>query len=272
MLRDARRSLSIRLRDIRKDAGLTGKRLAELSGINNARIGRIEHGAATPTEDNVVAWLAACGAEDQQAEIIATLRAVEEAYAEWCTRIRSGMRGAYRPIAAYEGVQTFRIHEPTLITGAFQTPAYARAIVSFWRDFYAAPDDVDAAVAHRMRRAEAILAGRVAAVVGEAALRLRYTSAADHEEQLLRFVELMRRPNVSFGLVPLDVQLPAILSAGFIIYDDRVVYLETPTAEVTVRRPSEVAQYGQLFALLQAQAVYGRDARRVVLEAIGDLG
>ncbi|GGK27140.1 transcriptional regulator [Pilimelia terevasa] len=268
---DARRSLGIRLRDVRKDAGLTGKQLAELSGINNSRISRIEHGGATPTEENVTAWLTACGAQAQHGEIIATLRAVEEAYSEWRTRIRSGMRGAYRPIAIYQDVQAFRIHEPTLIPGAFQTPAYARAIVSFWQDFYAAPDDLDEAVAHRMRRAEAILGRRVAAVVGEAALRLRYTSEDAHEEQLLRLVESMRRPNVSLGLVPLGARLPGILSAGFIMYDDRVVYLETPTAEVAVRRPSEVAQYARLFGLFQAQSLYGRDARRLVLNAIGDL-
>ncbi|WP_425565630.1 Scr1 family TA system antitoxin-like transcriptional regulator [Pilimelia columellifera] len=55
------------------------------------------------------------------------------------------------------------------------------------------------------------------------------------------------------------------------IFDSGSVYLETPTAELKVTRLQEVQQYERLFSLLQAQAVYGRDARRLITKAMDGL-
>jgi hypothetical protein len=50
---------------------------------------------------------------------------------------------------------TFRIHEPIVMPGIFQTEAYYRRILAFWYPFLDAPDDADAVVAaaraHRCR-------------------------------------------------------------------------------------------------------------------------
>lgn len=54
----------------------------------------------------------------------------------------------------------------------------------------------------------------------------------------------------------------------FHIYDDRFVSVELVSAEVSVTQPGEVTQYLETFDRLRAMAVYGADARALILRAI----
>ena len=88
----ARKELGARLRHIRKSAGLTGQALAEATGQHFTRISRIENGAQAPTEKNLRDWCAACDAQDQLPDLIATAQSAESAYLEWARQSRAGMR------------------------------------------------------------------------------------------------------------------------------------------------------------------------------------
>jgi len=52
----AREALGHRLRDLRKDAGLTGRQLALAAGWHNSKVSKIEYGRQTPTEDDIRLW------------------------------------------------------------------------------------------------------------------------------------------------------------------------------------------------------------------------
>ncbi|MGH4002097.1 MAG: helix-turn-helix domain-containing protein, partial [Pseudonocardiaceae bacterium] len=78
----ARKELGARLRQLRKSAELTGQALADATGQHFTRVSRIENGAQGPTERNIRDWCAACGAEDQIPDLIATAQSVETAYLE----------------------------------------------------------------------------------------------------------------------------------------------------------------------------------------------
>jgi hypothetical protein len=64
---------------------------------------------------------------------------------------------------------------------------------------------------------------------------------------------------------------PAVGSAGFWIFDDSLVALDTPTASIEVTRPQEIDQYGRMFGVLAGVAVYGRAAREIVTTVIREL-
>ena len=55
----------------------------------------------------------------------------------------------------------------------------------------------------------------------------------------------------SYRIVPMSVQRHGISAAGFWIFDDRMVHLGIPSAEIKVTRPQEVQLYRRLFAALQ---------------------
>ncbi|MFJ5973957.1 helix-turn-helix domain-containing protein [Streptomyces sp. NPDC093060] len=73
----ARRILADRLREICKDSGLDGKRLATACGWHPSKVSRISTAKTQPSADDIRAWCRACGVEEQTDDLIASLRAVE---------------------------------------------------------------------------------------------------------------------------------------------------------------------------------------------------
>jgi transcriptional regulator with XRE-family HTH domain len=264
----ARRELGLRLRQIRKAAGLTGQELAEATGQHFTRISRIENGAQPPTERNIRDWCAACGTEDQAPDLIASARVTESAYLEWGRQSRAGLKhlGTLHSIATYRRTTSFRIHEPIVLPGIFQTEAYIRRMLAYWYDFLGAPDDTDATIAAKAERTAAALdpAKRISVVLGEQALRTRYGTPAEHAGQLTHILALARLPFVDLAVIPADTQRHAMATIGFWIFDDNAVALETPTAAMKITRPTEVAQYTAMFGHLHDEAIHGHHARQFI--------
>ena len=264
----ARKELGARLRQLRKAAGLTGQALADATGQHFTRISRIENGVQPPTEQNLRDWCTACHAETELADLLATARSVESAYLEWSRQSRAGMRrlGDLHSIATYRRTSTFRIHEPLVLPGIFQTEAYIRRMLGWWYAFLDAPDDADQVVALKAERTAVALssAKRIVVVLGEQALHTRRGTREEHAKQLGHLLGVMRLPFVSVGIIPADAQRDAIATIGFWIFDETAVALETPTAAIKVTRPQEIGRYVALFDQLQRQAVYGPAAQRLI--------
>jgi len=260
--------LGARLRRLRKSAGLTGKAIADATDQHVTRVSRIENGTQPPTERQIRAWCLACSAEDEIPDLIATAQSVESAYLEWARQARAGMRrlGDLHSIATYRRTTTFRIHEPIVLPGIFQTETYVRQMLAFWYGFLDAPDDADATVEMKKERTAVALnpAKRLVVVLGEQALRTRRGSPSDHADQLAHLLSVMRLPFVSVGIIPADVQRHAVATVGFWIFDRNAVALETPTAAIKVTRPQEIARYEAMFDHLRREAVYGHDARQLL--------
>jgi transcriptional regulator with XRE-family HTH domain len=271
----ARKDLGARLRQLRKSAGLTGQAVANATGQHFTRVSRIENGVQAPTEANIRDWCAACGAEDQIPDLIATAQSVESAYLEWARQSRAGMRrlGDLHSIATYERTTTFRIHEPVVLPGIFQTEAYIRQMLAFWYPFLDAPDDADATVAMKAERTAIALSPtkRIAVVLGEQALRTRRGTPSEHADQLAHLLSLMRLPFISVGVIPAGAQRHAIATIGFWIFDNKAVALETPTAAIKVTRPQEIGRYEAMFDQLQKEASYGHDARQLIAKVLATL-
>ena len=273
--REAQRALGARLREIRRDAGLSGRALAAATRQHFTRVSKIEHGVQPPTDKDIRDWCRACDAEEQVPDLIATARVVESAYLEFRRQARAGMKrvvGAHT-LALYERTSQFRIYEHNVIPGLFQTAAYCAAMLSFWIGFLETPADLDAAVAARMERQKVIFeAGkRFAVVLEEQALRTWFGTAGVQAGQLGRLLEMMSVPTVSLGIVPLMTERTGVASAGFWVFDDSLVALETPTASIEVTRPQEVELYARMFEHLRGAAVFGAAARGLIIRALGEL-
>ncbi|HEY1918452.1 MAG TPA: DUF5753 domain-containing protein [Streptosporangiaceae bacterium] len=207
--------------------------------------------------------------------MIATARVVESAYLEFRRQARAGMRrvlGAHT-VSRYARTSMFRIYEHNAIPGLFQTVAYSTAMLSFWIKFLEVPNDIEAAVAARMERRRVLLQGgkQFFVVLEEQALRTWFGDDAVQEEQLAHLLDVMSMPAVSFGINPMMIERTAIGSAGFWIFDNSLVALETPTASLEVTRPQEIELYARMFEHLKAAAVYGPAARTMIIRALGEL-
>ncbi|EFF93252.1 regulatory protein [Streptomyces sp. e14] len=268
---EARERVARRLRDLRADAGLTGTELAVRCGWTHPKTSRLENGRTPPTPDDIRRWCQACDAEDQADDIIAESRDAESAYVEWRRKVRTGLKRLQDSyLQLYQSTELFRIYSPTLVPGLLQTEGYARAVLSATADFLELPDDAEAAAAARVQRSQIIHqpGHRFVMVMEESVLYHQLGDAEAMAAQLGYLLTAGALPLVSLGIIPHSTPRGLWPQELFHVYDDQLVSVELMAARVRITQPSEVALYLKAFEQLRAMAVYGADARALVLRAI----
>jgi transcriptional regulator with XRE-family HTH domain len=270
-VRQAREALGARLRDIRKDAKLTGRALASACQWHYTKVSKLEHGSTNPSEDDIRAWCHACGAEDQISDLIATARAIESMYTEWQRHLRAGLkRSQTSSVPLYERTKLFRGYENTVLPGLFHTAEYAAAILEFWNEFLDLSSDIDEAVATRMERQRILYTGnrRFLFVLEEQTLRTCVGGIEVMLGQLDRMLAIMSLPRISLGIIPATTQRHCLTQGSFWIFDQDRVQVEGVSAGLDITQPREVEVHAKAFELLQKDAVYGQRARDLVHRAI----
>lgn len=273
---EARRALGQRLREIRKDAGLTARTLAGLAGWHESKCSRIEHGRTPPSDTDIRAWTLHCNADEQAADLIATARAVEGMYVEWRRMERAGLKQVQESVAPlFERTRRFRTYQSWVVPGLLQTPTYTKAVLSTIAALRDVPDDIDAAVAVRMERQHILHSGdhRFAMLVEEWVLRTVIGDTDVMAGQLGHLIAAASLPSVSLGVIPMCVPRGAGWPVeSFTMYDDTQVNVELVSAHLTVTQPREVTEYARAFAELADLAIYGAPARARITAAIDSLG
>jgi transcriptional regulator with XRE-family HTH domain len=273
-VKQAREALGARLREIRKDANLTGRALAAQCGWHFTKVSKLEHGAQSPSEDDLREWCRVCGSVDQIPDLIATARAIESMYTEWTRQMRAGLkRSQTSSVPLYNRTKLFRGYENTVIPGLFHTAEYAAAILNFWAEFLSLPHDIDEAVAARMDRQRVLYTGdrRFVFVLEEQTLRTRVGNTDVMLGQLDRVLAVMSLPRVSLGVIPAMGERHSLAQGSFWIFDEERVQVEGVSAGLDITQPREVAVYIKAFDLLQRSAVYGQAARGLIHQVLADL-
>jgi transcriptional regulator with XRE-family HTH domain len=267
----ARASLGIRLRDIRRDAGLSGTELARLESWQPSKVTKIEHGRQTPSEADLRAWCEHCRALAELPDLIAAVRSIETQFAEWRRVIRGGIRRRQEASAAvYERARLFRIYEPQVIPGLLQTRDYAVSVLSTSISFFRVPDDADESADARIERQRVLTHGdrRFHMLLGEQCLHTNVGGAEVMAAQLEHLLRLLKLPRMRLGIIPFDTPYRVPLNNGFWIMDDALVQFDTYSAELSLIRPDEIDLYSRAFERLAALAVYGAEARAMIDAAL----
>jgi transcriptional regulator with XRE-family HTH domain len=267
----ARASLGIRLRDIRRDAGLSGTELARLTGWQPSKVTKIEHGRQTPSEDDLRVWCQRCKALAELTDLIAAVRSIETQFAEWRRIIRGGMRRRQEASAAvYERARLFRIYEPAVVPGLLQTRDYAVSVLGTSINFFRVPDDAEEGADARIQRQRVLTHGdrRFHMLLGEQCLHTNVGGTDVMVGQLEHLLELLKLSHLRLGIISFDAPYRVPLNNGFWIMDEALVQFDTYSAELSLIRPDEVALYGRAFERLAALAVYGAEARGVITGAL----
>ncbi len=228
-------------------------------------------GRTPPTEKDIEIWCHFCGVPEEIPGLIAASRNVESAYIEWRQFQRSQKHLNEMRLKLYEESQVYRFYSSTTFPWPVQATGYMRALMLRSAELHRSdPPDIEDAIRVRVDRQRLLDDGtrRAAILVEESALRAQPFPRDVMREQLNRLLVMMRRPNVSLGVVPTQgrrVQKPA---ENFHLYDEVQVFIELLTAAVTITQPREIALYVQLFEDLAADAVYGRKARALINAAM----
>jgi hypothetical protein len=253
---------------------MSGRQLAESLAWPPSKVSKLENGRQTPTDDDIRAWATATGHEGEAEALLASLHTLEVQHAEWQRVLRAGLSHHQRGLIAWDQkTRLFRAFEATVIPGLLQTPGYARARFAEGMRRLKVPNDIDEAVAGRVRRQEILYRPdkRFHFVLTEAALRFRLCAPDAMLGQLDRLVSLSQLPNVRLGVIGFESRYATSPWHGFWIYDNERVLVETLSAELDLRQPQEIELYGNAFEQLAAVARYGRGARAIINRAIEDL-
>ncbi|MCW2937017.1 MAG: helix-turn-helix domain protein [Actinomycetia bacterium] len=275
----ARRHLADQLREIREDAGLTGRKLAELAGWHGvAKVSKIEHASRPISAEDLRTWCRVCGVPEQRAqELLAEQRAVAGMWVTYKQLNRGGLKKAQESVRAqYERVTLMRVYATKVIPGLLQTRAYTTAALEAVRAEQGVEvDDVAEAVAERMDRQSVLKrpGARFVFLLEEYVLWQRTTDPATHAGQLRHLLEVMGLPSVLLGIVALTADRTAggqgvWPEEEFTVTDTEQVNVELVSGYLTITQPNEIAMYVQAWDRLRALAVSGDQARRVILRAI----
>ncbi|GGS05547.1 transcriptional regulator [Streptomyces aureoverticillatus] len=271
----ARESVAQRLRELRADAGISGSELASRCNWSHPKTYRIENARTPPSVDDIRRWCEACDAPGQAADIIAQSRNAESMYVEWRRKVRAGLKqlqNSYLPL--FKATKLFRVYSSTLVPGLLQTEGYAMGLLSSITDFRDIPNDVAQAVAARLERSRILHepGRRFVLLVEESALRHQVSDADAMAAQLGYLLTAGSFSSVALGVIPMSAAERSIWPMEtFHMYDEALVSVELLSARVTVTQPSDIALYEKAFDQLRSIAVYGSEARALIVKAIDAL-
>ena len=144
----ARVALGARLRELRAEAGLNVKDMAERLGWQRSKVSRLENGKQTATATDLEEWARAVGAPSQAADLESRRRGLESQQRSWRRQLAAGHRSVQdRYVVEYQRTATMRGYEATVIPGLFQTPGYARNLLVQNAELMRSPRDTEEAVA-----------------------------------------------------------------------------------------------------------------------------
>jgi len=271
----AREAVAQRLKELRADAGITGSELAARCGWSHPKTYRIEGARTPPSIEDIRRWCEACGAEGQAGDIIAQSRTAESMYVEWRRKVRTGLKQlqhSYVPL--FKATKLFRVYSPTMVPGLLQTEGYARGLMTTISRFRDIPDDVSEAVAARLERSRIIheQGHQFVIVIEEPVLYYQLGDTDAMAAQLGYLLTAGALPQVSLGIIPSAVpQRRMWPQEVFHVYDESLVSVELLAARVQVTQPSEIVMYIKAFEKLRGMAVYGAEARALIVKAIDAL-
>ena len=268
-------ALGIRLREVRIEAGLTGRALAERAGWHESKVSKIEYGRTQPSPDDIRDWCNFTGVPEQAEEFVASLRAVEGMFVEWRRMEATGLRRAQEVVVPlWERTRRFQIYNPRLIPGPIQTRGYIAALLDGLRLRRGLIDDVEDAVQVRVDKQRVIGDGdrSFAIVLEECVLRFPIGRPEVMAGQLGHLLAVSSLPSVSLGIIPLDADRSKTWPVeGFWMFDEKRVHVELVSGHLTISQPQELKLYKKIFGDLSSQAVFGREARILISAAIDRL-
>jgi Domain of unknown function (DUF5753) len=187
----------------------------------------------------------------------------------------AGSDHAQQEIAEIEAsARTILYYDHAVVPGLLQVEGYASRVFELAD---VGTGDIPGKVEGRMRRQSVLLnqTKQFTLLMAEAALRWRPGPVDLQVQQLGQITAMMRLPNVSIGILPLQGQARVLYPEGFQVYTDRddgadtLVLVELVPDELTLSEPDDVALYLRELDRLSSAALVG-DQARVLLDRIAD--
>jgi transcriptional regulator with XRE-family HTH domain len=274
-----RKRLSIELRRLREQAGLTCEDVGQRLECSGTRISRMETGRIGARPGDVRELLEIYGVTGAEADSLVQLARDARRKGWW----HAYGRALPSWLEAYIGLESeaarLRDFQPLVVPGLLQTEGYARAVLR------AAPyagrgQDIDRQVALRMQRQ--VILGQASppdlcVVLSESVLRVHVGGPAVMRGQLRRLAGTAALPNVTLQVLPFTTAAHAQPISPFTMLefadpaDPAVVYIEHLTGSLFVENEDEIRRYRAAFDHLRAEALGTGQSAGLIAELMAGL-
>ena len=255
-----RRELASRLRELRKQAGLTVEDVARELLCSPPKISRIETGTRSPTLRDVRDLCRLFGVSDaEQARLMVIAREAKQQ--GWWNKFDD--LGIESLIGLEIEAKRISSHDASVVPWAFQTEQYARAVI---KGILPRIDDriLDERVTARMTRQELLRSAEppyLWSLIDESALRRAVGGSGVMRDQLSKIVEVAATPNVTMQVVPFESGAQPGLDNTFMLLEfdssahPPVVFVESLAGNLYLERDAEIERYREALEHLRASAL-----------------
>ncbi|MEH0585615.1 helix-turn-helix transcriptional regulator [Streptomyces sp. B21-106] len=265
--RELMRALGARLRGLRTEAGLTGAVLAQRAGVGQPTVSKVENGRMVPSLDVLGRLLLALDLDESTSREVRELLVAVEAAPGAVEANEEVPSGAVLDDAV-RSARLVRSFQCVVLPAMLQSAEYARHV--FASAPYSTPEAVGRAVAARVERQSLLYEpGRESVfVLTEAVLRTWPGDPSLMLAQFDRMLAVESLTTVRLGVIPWRRAVPVMPRYGFTLCDRRAVVVEAFRGERVVEDSDEVAAYEEIFRRFEEAAVFGREARELLVRVM----
>lgn len=218
--------LAERLRALHDATRLSGKELADQLGWPPSKVSRIRNGIITPSQNDIEQWAQATGGGAELHDLHRLREAAltdERSFKERMARGQAEVQRDY--LRLVEESQVIRYFETTWVPGFVQTRDYARAVFTEMVQLHGIDDDIDEAIAERMKRQQLLYdqSRRFEFLITEPVLLVDWLPARVMVPQLHFLATWLDAPNVRLGILPMRASNVRPWQNSFQMYDELVV-------------------------------------------------
>lgn len=269
-MRKSTNRLSKTLRQLRKEAGLSGTDAAKQAGLSQSKVSRTEVGTFMPTPEQVEALCRVYQASsEQRRELVGMARELSEDKVSSRVVFERGGWLLQERIARIEQLagRIRNVCPSGVMPGLLQSEDYASAL--FGESM--STQDRDRTVAARLARQNLFDSDReFAFVLTEGPLRYNIGGAAVMDALLNHVIEVSRRDNVHVGVIPSTTAVTVPILHPFDLYDQRAVLVGTQTATALLTNQRDVAEYEEHWNELEKFVTWGNDARDIIADTAAE--
>lgn len=262
------KALGARLRGLRAEAGLTGAALAQRAGVGQPTVSKVENGRMVPSIDVLDRLSGALGLDELTASEVRDLLAAVETASDVDQPVGGATPAGLTVDEEVRSARLVRSFQCVVLPAVLQSAEYARHV--FESAPGVTPETVGRSVAARVERQSVLYEpGRESVfVLTEAVLRTWPGSPALMLAQFDRLLAVESLSTVRIGVIPWRRPVPVLPRHGFTLCDRRAVVVETFDGERVSVDSGELASYEETFGCFEQAAVFGGEARELLLHVM----
>lgn len=270
------RRLGAALREYRRAAKVDQPQAAELLGVHQTRVSRIESGHVTARVLEIRTLLDAYGIGDPEVRTKLEALAKNASRRGWWLEHAAHLRPDYLDHITLEDDAThIREWQPALVPGLLQTTAYAEAIIAASPN-YIDPGRVAQLVKVKEERQAKIEEGGATytAILWETVIAHPLVSVEIHREQLSAILEIGKRKNVTVQVLPFSAGVLATSTSAFATFSFEpeptveAVTLDNLRGASVLEGAEDLAAYANVYDLLRSSALAPDASARLIRGAL----